>query len=47
MDHFEMLILGKLFLTFGVLLGIPVWQLYSLRRERMADRCRGDERPRP
>lgn len=37
MDHFQTLILGKFFLTFSVLLGIPIWQLYSLRRERLAD----------
>ena len=34
MDRFELLIVGKFCLTFGVLLGIPIWQLYSLRRER-------------
>lgn len=35
MDGGELLILGKLLLTFGVLLGIPLWQLYALRKERL------------
>lgn len=34
MNSGEILILGKLLLTFGVLLGIPVWELYRLRRDR-------------
>lgn len=34
MNKFEILILGKFLLTFSVLLGIPIWQLYTLRRER-------------
>ncbi|WP_405228758.1 hypothetical protein [Lentisalinibacter sediminis] len=29
------MILGKLLLTFGVLLGAPLWQLYTLRKERL------------
>lgn len=34
----ELMILGKLLLTFGVLVGLPLWELYSLRREdRSAD----------
>ena len=41
MDSFEAMILGKFFLTFGVLLGIPVWQLCILRRERIADQRAG------
>lgn len=39
MSHFEILILGKFLLTFSVLLGIPIWQLYSLRRERRVEKC--------
>ena len=38
MNNFEILILGKFLLTFGVLLGIPIWQLYALRRERRLDK---------
>ncbi len=30
----ELLILGKLLLTFAVLLGIPLWELYALRKDR-------------
>lgn len=30
----EFMILGKLALTFGVLLGIAVWELRGLKRER-------------
>jgi len=30
------MILGKLLLTFGVLLGVPLWQLYVLRKERLS-----------
>ncbi|TCO78518.1 hypothetical protein [Chromatocurvus halotolerans] len=37
MSNFEVLILGKFLLTFSVLLGIPLWQLYSLRRERRVE----------
>lgn len=33
MDPYSTLMLGKFLLTFGVLLGIPAWELYSLRRE--------------
>jgi hypothetical protein len=29
----EIMILGKLALTFGLLLGLPLWDLYKLRRE--------------
>ncbi len=35
MNGAELMILGKLILTFGALLGIPLWQLYALRRERL------------
>ncbi|MEQ8857400.1 MAG: hypothetical protein RIC56_02020 [Pseudomonadales bacterium] len=38
----EILIFGKLALTFGVLLGVPCWELYRLRRER---RRRSHRRP--
>lgn len=45
-NSFKILILGKFLLTFSVLLGIPIWQLYSLRRERrrdeLAQASRGD-----
>ncbi len=41
MDSFTVLIVGKFLLTFGVLLGIPLWQLYSLRRERRGQQCDG------
>jgi hypothetical protein len=34
MSGAEILILGKLALTFGVLLGLPLWDLHRLRRER-------------
>lgn len=27
------MIVGKLTLTFGVLLGVPLWELYKLRKE--------------
>lgn len=44
MDSYEILILGKFLLTFSVLLGIPAWQLYSLRRDRrMDERSRASE----
>ncbi|WP_405240077.1 hypothetical protein [Lentisalinibacter orientalis] len=35
MEGRELMILGKLLLTFGVLLGVALWQLYALRRERL------------
>jgi len=38
------MVLGKLLLTFGVLLGMPLWQLYALRKERLR---RGDRQRRP
>lgn len=41
MSSSEILILGKLFLTFTVLLGLPLWDLYRLRRDR-AGRGAGD-----
>lgn len=34
MSDAEIMILGKLVLTFGVLLGLPLLDLYLLRRER-------------
>jgi hypothetical protein len=34
MSGAELLILGKLVLTFGVLLLLPAWELWQLRRER-------------
>ena len=37
MSKGELLIIGKLALTFAVLLGIPLWELYSLRRDRLHD----------
>lgn len=37
------LILAKLFLTFGLLLGFGFWQLWSLRRERSAGASRHSE----
>lgn len=43
MEGGELMILGKLLLTFGVLLGVPLWQLYALRKER---RRRGDSQGR-
>jgi hypothetical protein len=36
----ELLIIGKLLLTFAVLLGLPAWELYRLRRERRSKRSR-------
>lgn len=32
MSSAEILIFGKAVLTFGCLLGIPLWELYRLRR---------------
>lgn len=32
MDGGELMILGKLALTFGILLGIPLWQWLAVRR---------------
>lgn len=34
MEGGELMILGKLALTFGILLGVPLLELYKLRRER-------------
>ena len=34
MTSSEILIFGKLFLTFAVLLGLPLWDLHRLRRDR-------------
>ena len=34
MDKGAILIIGKLLLTFAVVLGIPLWELYALRRDR-------------
>jgi hypothetical protein len=31
----EILMLGKLALTFAVLIGIPAWELYALRKDRL------------
>ena len=36
MDGGEILILGKLMLTFGILLAWPIWDLISLERKRHA-----------
>ena len=33
----ELLSLGKLLLTFAVLLGIPLWELYALRKDGRTD----------
>lgn len=33
MDDAGIMIVGKLLLTFGVMLGLPLWELYRLRRE--------------
>jgi hypothetical protein len=32
----EFMILGKLALTFGCLLGLPIWELWKLKRLRSA-----------
>jgi hypothetical protein len=32
----EFMILGKLVLTFGCLLGLPIWELWKLKRDRSA-----------
>lgn len=32
----EFMILGKLVLTFGCLLGLPLWELWKLRRDRLS-----------
>jgi len=34
MTDYEFMILGKLLLTFGCLLGLPLWELWKLRRLR-------------
>jgi hypothetical protein len=34
MTDYDIMMLGKLILTFGVLLGIPLVELYRLRRSR-------------
>jgi hypothetical protein len=34
MSDREFMILGKLVLTFGCLLGLPLWELWKLRRDR-------------
>lgn len=36
MSDREFMILGKLILTFGCLLGWPLWELWKLRRWRVA-----------
>lgn len=41
MDGGSLLILGKLVLTFAVLLGLPLWELHALRRDRPAGRGGG------
>lgn len=48
MSSDEILIVGKLLLTFGVLLGLPIWELVSLRREQRGEARRSaDARPPP
>ena len=42
----ELLILGKLLLTFAVLLGIPLWELYALRKDGRADSATAAENER-
>jgi hypothetical protein len=37
MSDREFMILGKLVLTFGCLLGLPMWELWKLRRLRLAE----------
>lgn len=34
MSDRDLMILGKLILTFGCLLGIPLWELWKLRRDQ-------------
>lgn len=34
MSDRELMILGKLVLTFGCLLGLPIWELWKLKRDR-------------
>jgi hypothetical protein len=36
MSDREFMILGKLFLTFGCLLGLPIWELWKLKRAESA-----------
>jgi hypothetical protein len=36
MSDREFMILGKLVLTFGCLLGWPIWELWKLKRDRAA-----------
>lgn len=37
MDGGEIMILGKLALTFGILLGFPIWDLWRMERRRRAE----------
>lgn len=41
----ELMILGKLLLTFGALLAIPAWELWCLREPRRDDRRGAGPRP--
>jgi hypothetical protein len=40
-EGYTLMMAGKFLLTFGILLGFPLQQLWSLRRERRAHRGRG------
>jgi len=43
MSDREIMIVGKLVLTFGCLLGLPIWELWKLRRD--ASETRDDDGP--
>lgn len=40
-EGYTLMMAGKFLLTFGILLGFPLQQLWSLRSERRAQRGRG------
>jgi len=49
MSDREFMIVGKLVLTFGCLLGLPLWELWKLRRSRPAktQAAGGEQRDQP
>ena len=46
MSDREFMILGKLVLTFGYLLGWPIWELWKLKRDRPAQEAGEQDRER-
>lgn len=43
MSDREIMIVGKLILTFGCLLGLPIWELWKLRRAASGPEAARDE----